>query len=139
MPVCLIEGPVLSTESKAGLITNVLHSLVTAYQMPDDRVYINEYSMLNYGHNMVDSPGHDLRVQQDQPRVVASIIAPPGLPKDAKRLLFREITETAANVYGIADMRNILVFLNEHPLDNVASNGYIQTENPEFASPATQN
>jgi len=139
MPVCLIEGPALNKESKAELITNVLHSMVTAYKMPDDRVYINEYDEQNYGHNMIDRSGDDRRVRQDKQRIVISIIAPPGLPKDAKRLLFREITETAAKVYGNDDMRDILVFLNEHPLDNVASNGYIQTENPEFASPATQN
>ena len=138
MPVCLIEGPVLNKESKAELITNVLDSMIAAYQMPDDRVYINEYEKQNYGHNSVDRPGHDSESRQDVQRIVVSIIAPPGLPKDAKRLLFREITETAAKIYGNTDMRDILVFLNEHPLDNVASNGYIQTENPEFAWPATK-
>ena len=67
----------------------------------------------------------------------ASFIAPPGLDREVKRTLFRDVTDTIAAVYNIRDHRNILVFLNEHPLDNVASNGFIQTENPAFESPAT--
>jgi len=139
MPVCIIEGPVLTKESKGAFIKTVLNSLVDAYQMPDDRVYINEYNKDNYGHTLVDKPGHDITVQKDNPRVVISIIAPPGLAQDEKRIMFRQITEAAGNAYGISNLRDILVFLNEHPIHNVASNGYIQTENPEFRSAVTHN
>ena len=138
MPVCLIEGPGgLSATAKKELIEKVLDAMVTAYQMVDDRVYVNEYTTENYGdtpHEMADTKW---RVQSAPARVIFSIIAPPGLARDAKRILFRSITETAAGIYGITDQRDILAFLHEHPLDNVASNGYIQTENPAFESPAT--
>lgn len=139
MPVCLIEGPTLSKDSKAVLLTKVLTSLVNAYQMPDDRVYINQYREEDYGHSPIDKPGHEITIQTDKPRIVISIIAPPGLTKDLKRIMFRDITEAAGTVYGIKDLRDILTFLNEHPLENVASNGYIQTENPDFLFPQTQN
>ena len=138
MPVCVIEGPSgLNSNSKKELIEKVLDAMVTAYKMVDDRVYINEYKTENYGdtpHEMADT---NWRVQSAPSRVFYSIIAPPGLDRDSKRIMFRSLTETAAGIYGISDQRDILVFLNEHPLDNVASNGYIQTENPAFESPAT--
>src|SRR5882757_3761912 len=125
MPVCLIEGPGgLSPNSKKELIEKVLDAMVTAYKMVDDRVYINEYKTENYGDTPHEMDDTNWRIQSVPARVVFSIIAPPGLDRDSKRVLFRSITETAANIFGITDQRDVLAFLNEHPLDNVASNGY---------------
>ena len=99
MPVCLIEGPGgLSATSKKELIEKVLDAMVTAYKMVDDRVYINEYKTDSYGdtpHEMADT---NWRIQSAPARIVFSIIAPPGLARDAKRILFRSITETAAGI-----------------------------------------
>jgi hypothetical protein len=51
MPVCFIEGPVgLSKNSKRELLENALNSLVKAYQMPDDRVFIKENVLHDTGH-----------------------------------------------------------------------------------------
>ena len=138
MPVCLIEGPkVLTKDSKKELIESVLNALVDAYQMIDDRVYINEYSLSEIGHTPHEMSDKRWRIQTEQARIVCSIIAPPGLPRDAKRKMFRDITEAIGRTHKITDHRDILVFLNEHDLDNVASNGLIQTENPAFESPET--
>jgi phenylpyruvate tautomerase PptA (4-oxalocrotonate tautomerase family) len=138
MPVCFIEGPTgLSKESKKELIGKVLETMVEAYQMPDDRVYIKDHVLTDIGHTIQDSNGIKLSIQTQPARVVCSLIAPPGLRLDAKRKMFRNLTETIATVYKIEDKEDILVFLNEHPLENVASNGYMQTENPAFESPAT--
>ena len=138
MPVCLIEGPAgLSKDSKQELIEKVLDSLVGAYKMVDDRVYINEYSKSDVGHTPHDWANKTWSIQSEAARIVCTFIAPPGLDREAKRTLFHDVTETIAVAYNILDRRDILVFLNEHPLDNVASNGFIQTENPAFESPAT--
>ncbi len=137
MPVCLIEGPSgLTANSKKEVIQKVLEVLVEAYQMPDDRAYINEYSVENVGFTSHTEAG-PWSVQSGAARVVCTIIAPPGLPMEAKRKMFRDITTLTAKAYKIGDSRDILVFLNEHPLDNVASNGFILMENPAFISPAT--
>jgi phenylpyruvate tautomerase PptA (4-oxalocrotonate tautomerase family) len=137
MPVCLIEGPTgLGVNSKKELIQKVLDAMVEAYKMPDDRVYLNEYSIQNVGHTPLSGSG-EWSIQSEQARIVCSIIAPPGLPLDAKRKLFRDLTTITAGAYNAGDLRNVLIFLNEHPLENVASNGFIQIENPEFSSPAT--
>lgn len=138
MPVCLIEAPAgLSRESKKELIQRVLTTMEDAYQMDDDRVYINEYSLLDAGHTSHDLSDKNWKIQSEPARIVCSFIAPPGLNKDAKRKMFRNTTEIIAQVFKISDARDILVFLNEHPLENVATNGYIQVENPAFSSPAT--
>jgi len=138
MPVCVIEGPAgLSKDSKKELIEKVLDILVEAYKMADDRVYINEYSLPNVGHTPREWADKDWSIQSENARVVCNIIAPPGLNTDSKRKMFRDITEAIARINKIMDQRDILVFLSEHPLDNVASNGFIQTENPAFSSPAT--
>jgi phenylpyruvate tautomerase PptA (4-oxalocrotonate tautomerase family) len=138
MPVCLIEAPTgLSNESKKELIKKVLDILVDAYQMVDDRVYVNEYALADVGHTPHEMADTNWSIQSQPARVVCSIIAPPGLNKDAKRKMFRDMTESIATIFKISDKRDILAFLNEHQLDNVASNGYIQTENPAFESPAT--
>jgi len=138
MPVCLIEGPAgLTHKTKGELITNVLHALVDAYKMVDDRVYINDYELSNVGHTAHEMDAENWSIQSAAAKIVCSIIAPPGLKLDSKRKMFRDITTAIARGYRIDDQRDILVFLNEHPLDNVSSNGHIQIENPAFESPAT--
>ena len=138
MPVCLIEGPAgLSHKAKGELITNVLHVLVNAYQMVDDRVYINDYELPDVGHTHYEANAANWSIQSAAAKIVCTIIAPPGLKHESKRKMFKDITNEIARGYQIDDQRDVLVFLNEHPLDNVASNGYIQMENPAFESPAT--
>jgi phenylpyruvate tautomerase PptA (4-oxalocrotonate tautomerase family) len=138
MPVCFIEGPAgLSKESKKELIGKVLEIMVEAYQMPDDRVYLKDNALVDVGHTVVDTEGIKFSIQTQPARIVCSLIAPPGLNLDTKRKMFRSLTEAIATIYTIQDKEDILVFLYEHPLQNVASNGYIQTENPAFVSPST--
>jgi len=138
MPVCVIEGPAgLSQKAKGELITNVLQVLVDTYKMVDDRVYINDYELQNVGYTDYDPNAENWNVQSAPAKIVCTIIAPPGLKHESKRKLFRDLTNKVAQTYQIDDQRDILVFLNEHPLDNVASAGYIQMENPAFESPAT--
>jgi phenylpyruvate tautomerase PptA (4-oxalocrotonate tautomerase family) len=138
MPVCLIESPCgLNEKSKKELIETVLTIMVNTYKMVADRVYIKEYDLVNAGYTPRTMENGNWSIQKEKARVVCSIIAPPGLDKDSKRKMFRDITTIVAHSYQIEDQRDILAFLNEHPLDNVASNGYIQTESPAFVSPAT--
>jgi phenylpyruvate tautomerase PptA (4-oxalocrotonate tautomerase family) len=138
MPICIIEAPSgLSQNLKKELIEKVLDAMVIAYKMVDDRVYINEYKTENYGDTPHEMSDLNWRVQSAPARVVCSISAPPGLDMDSKRIMFRSLTEAIAGTFEITDQRDVLAFLNEHQLENVASNGYIQMENPAFASPAT--
>ena len=57
MPVTFIKGPTgLSKEGKKELIEGTLQALTNAYQMPDDRVYIDEVSFENVGHTPLLRP-----------------------------------------------------------------------------------
>jgi phenylpyruvate tautomerase PptA (4-oxalocrotonate tautomerase family) len=137
MPVCNIEGPSgLSFKSKGILIQKVLHALLEAYQIPDDRVFITEYEIANSGHSGHSQDG-ELIVQKEKARPVCIVHAPEGLPVEPRRKLAESLTKYIADAYEINDYRDILLLIQEYPLHVVANNGYLQNENPEFSSPAT--
>jgi phenylpyruvate tautomerase PptA (4-oxalocrotonate tautomerase family) len=139
MPVLFIEGPAgLNATSKRALVKKTVAAMFAAYQMPDDRVYIREYTIENGGHTGLDvQDGHQLH-DPEPARPVLTMIAPPDLPLDAKRKMIQDLTEAVTEVYHISDKRDILIFLQEHPLENAANNGFLQTENPAFAVPGVQ-
>jgi phenylpyruvate tautomerase PptA (4-oxalocrotonate tautomerase family) len=136
MPVVSIKGPSgLSKSSKKELIEGALRTLVETYQMPDDRVYIQEVPPENVGHTplLEITKGDSWAVQTEPPRIYVEVVAPPGLPIEAKRKLVRELTQIAGRAYGRSNLRDVLVSLDEHPVENFASNGFLQTENPDMA------
>lgn len=58
---------------------------------------------------------------------VVFIEAPPGIRLAAKQTLMKSITAAVEAVYPIGET---LVFLREYPLEDVALNGRLQSENP---------
>lgn len=58
---------------------------------------------------------------------VAFIEAPPGIQENAKKRMVQTITAVLEEVYPIGET---LIFLREYPLENVALNGRLQSENP---------
>jgi phenylpyruvate tautomerase PptA (4-oxalocrotonate tautomerase family) len=136
MPVVLIKGPSgLNKKAKKELIEETLQAVVTAYQMPDDRVYIEEIDSENVGHTplLAVTGGEDWAVQSEPARIFVEVVAPPGIPIDAKRKLMRQLTEAAGRAYGRTNLREVLVSLDQHKVEDFASNGFIQTENPDMA------
>src|SRR5262249_2839262 len=71
-------------------------------------------------------------------RIFVEVTGPAGLPIDRKRKLMRGLTEVAGRAYGLTNLREVLVSLDEHEVDDFATNGFLQTENPEFAAPAVK-
>jgi hypothetical protein len=61
------------------------------------------------------------------------VVAPPRIPIDVKRKLMRELTEVTGRAYGRTDLRDVLVSLDQHKVEDFASNGFLQTENPDMA------
>lgn len=57
---------------------------------------------------------------------VVFIEAPPGLRADAKQRLVKQLTTALDEVYLIGET---LIFLREYPLENVAVNGSLASEN----------
>jgi phenylpyruvate tautomerase PptA (4-oxalocrotonate tautomerase family) len=136
MPVAFIKGPTgLSKEVKKELIEGTLQALTKAYPMPDDRVYIDEVPSENVGHTplLAVTHGEDWAVQSEPARIIIEVIAPPGIPIEAKRTLVRELTDVAGRAYGRTNLRDVLVSLDQHKVEDFGSNGFIQTENPDMA------
>ena len=71
-------------------------------------------------------------MQSEPARIYVEVIAPPGLPIEAKRKLIRTLTEVAGRAYGRSNLRDVLVSLDEHKVEDFASNGFLQTENPDM-------
>jgi phenylpyruvate tautomerase PptA (4-oxalocrotonate tautomerase family) len=112
MPVSIITGPTgLSKEEKRELIEGSLRALAKESEMPDNRVYIHEVPSENVGHTPV------LEVTYGKGWA-----------------LVRELTEVAKRVYELDDGRDVLVSIDQHPVEDFAANGYLQTENPDMAA-----
>jgi phenylpyruvate tautomerase PptA (4-oxalocrotonate tautomerase family) len=136
MPLVRITGPMgLSKSAKKDLIEGTLHILTQTYQMPDDRVSIHEVPAENVGHTplLEVTGGESWAVQSEPARIYVEVIAPPGLPIEAKRKLMHTLTEVAGRAYGRSNLRDVLVSLDEHKVEDFASNGFLQTENPDMA------
>jgi phenylpyruvate tautomerase PptA (4-oxalocrotonate tautomerase family) len=136
MPVVKIKGPAgLSKNAKKELIEGTLRAMAKAYYLPDDRVYIEEVTAENVGHTHVleVTQGEGWAVQSEPARIFIEVVAPPGIAIEPKRVLMRALTEIAGRAYGRQNLRDVLVSLDEHKVEDFAANGYIQTENPEMA------
>ncbi len=59
---------------------------------------------------------------------VVFIEAPPGIRPEAKKRMMEKINTAVEEVYPIGET---LIFLREYPLENVAENGGLQSENPK--------
>jgi len=132
----MITGPTgLSKRAKKELIERSLQILTETYQMPDDRVYIHEVPAENVGHTplLEVTRGESWAVQSAPARIFVEVSAPPGLPIEDKRKLMRTLTDVAGRAYGRSDLRDVLVSLDEHKVEDFASNGFLQTENPDMA------
>src|SRR5262245_18081272 len=136
MSVVTITGPSgLTKDVKKQLIEGTVHVRAETIYLPDDRVYIHDVPVENVGHTPLLEVTHDesWAIQSEPARIFVEVTAPPGLPIETKRKLMRELTEVAGRAYGRKDLRDVLISLDEHKVEDFAANGFLQTENPEMA------
>lgn len=60
---------------------------------------------------------------------VVFIEAPPGIRINAKRTMMEKIAAAIDEAYHISDT---LIFLREYPVENVAMEGRLQSDNPKI-------
>jgi hypothetical protein len=71
----------------------------------------------------------DITLLKENLMPVLFIEAPPGIRPEKKRVMMQKITEAVEEAYHIGDT---LIFLREYPVENVAMDGRIQSENPKI-------
>ena len=134
MPVAYIDLPSgLKPDAKKKLVTEVTESVHHAYMIPDNRVFLREWSAEqigvdgNYGAPM---------------RPICTFVVPPGLPVEGKRQLVRRVSTTIAKVCSLpleevplpsgkkVSTKWVLAFFSEYPLEKASLDDLMAFENP---------
>ena len=125
MPICFLEAPTgIRTDAKMKMMERATAALDEAYHIPDVRIFLREYPPENVSQ--------DGRIAAEPVRPVFFIEGPP-LPRiDVKRKMVEKVHAALAEAYqGITNTHEIMIFVNQYPLDNAASDGRLQSENPQ--------
>jgi phenylpyruvate tautomerase PptA (4-oxalocrotonate tautomerase family) len=125
MPTCFIEAPQgIRIDAKKRLVEEISAALEETYRFNDTRIFLREYPLENVAQ--------DERLQTEIRPVC--FVEGPGRPRlDAKRKLVERINTAVADAYrGIVDVHEILILINEYPLENAAADGRLQSENPQL-------
>jgi phenylpyruvate tautomerase PptA (4-oxalocrotonate tautomerase family) len=134
MPVAFMDVPSgLATDTRKRLVREVRDSIHEAYPIPDTRVYLREWTA---EQTSVDG-------QLGGPaRPICHFLVPPGLPAEAKRRLVGRVSAAVAEACGLprdqvtlpsgkqVSTRWVLAFFNEYPLEQVALDDLMASENP---------
>jgi phenylpyruvate tautomerase PptA (4-oxalocrotonate tautomerase family) len=81
------------------------------------------------GHEAWMRTGRAVKSEESERSYVMPVVfieAPPGLRPEARKNLVKKITSAIEEVYPIGET---LIFLREYPLENVAVNGELSSEN----------
>jgi phenylpyruvate tautomerase PptA (4-oxalocrotonate tautomerase family) len=125
-----------SVEAKKKMVAKITEAADEAYPLPvqaakrkelggrgpDTRIFIHEYVRENVGYD------GRLQVDPEPIRPVLYFDAPPGITVERKRKMFAEVTEAVVEAYK-AVPTDVLIFLRQHEIANVGSNGRPQSEN----------
>ena len=134
MPVAYVDLPSgLGADIKKKLFKEVFESLHHAYKIPDNRVFLREWSA---GQISIDG-------ELDHPlRPICTFVVPPGLPVEAKRELVNRVSSAIAEACNLprenvvlpsgtkVSTRWVLGFFTEYPLDQASQDDLMALENP---------
>ena len=130
MPMTFLEVPAgLEHAAKQSLVEEMTAALDEAYHDPDRdyRIFFREYAPGDVAQNG--------RLDAGSMRPVYFIEGPP-LPRiDARRRLVAQLHAALSRAYaGIADTREIMIFINEYPLENAGWGGRLTSEDPAIVA-----
>ena len=120
MPVTYLDVPQgIDIDKKKELVKGIFDALHEAYPFPEDvRIFIREWSP--------ESVSQDGLLGSEPARPVFVMHVPQGADIEAKRKMLRGIDTAVANAYHLPDF---IAFINEYPLDLVALNGGLHSDN----------
>lgn len=125
MPQFLIEAPVgIAEDAKSAMMQKISAALDDAYNIPDVRIWLREYSPGNVAH--------DGKIGDGPIRPLCFLHAA-ELDLDAKRRLVEKLHSAIAEAYdGIADTAQTLMLMDHRPLEHAAWGGRLLADIPEF-------
>ena len=128
MPVSFLDAPVgISPAAKQTMVAKITAALDEAYQIHDVRFFLREHARENVAQ--------DGRFGAEPARPVLFLEAPPLRRPEVKRALVARLDAAIAEGYhGLINPKEILVLINEYPLDNAAAAGRLQAENPQIVA-----
>jgi phenylpyruvate tautomerase PptA (4-oxalocrotonate tautomerase family) len=108
VPILFIEASAgIGDDAKKKMVEKMTAALDEAWHVPDVRIFVREYGGILNVPNL---------------RSVA-----------AKRKVAEKLQTAFAEAYGgIANTAELLVFMNEYPLENAFSGGRLQSDNPQI-------
>jgi phenylpyruvate tautomerase PptA (4-oxalocrotonate tautomerase family) len=122
MPVTYLDVPEgLHIDKKRELVKRVYDALHHAYPFPDDvRIFLREWPL--------GSVSQDGLLGAEPARPVLTMHVPQGVDVGAKRTMLQRINSAMVDAYHLP---KFMVFINEYPLDLVALDGVIHSDNSE--------
>jgi phenylpyruvate tautomerase PptA (4-oxalocrotonate tautomerase family) len=123
MPIAYLDVPRgIRTEEKKKMLKGIYDALNEAYPFPPDhRVFLREWPL--------DSVSQDGQLGVEPMRPVFVIHAPQGASLESKRRMVKGINAAVAEAYH--SLPEFIIFIHEHPLELVAVNGNLLSENRE--------
>jgi hypothetical protein len=132
MPDFTIEAPSgVQQDAKQKMLWEITEALDEAFHFPDIRGWLREYPAGNVSQ--------DGRVGAEPVRPVCSLYVPELASLDVKRKLVEKIESAIGGAYdGIANVDEVLVFVNHYPLENVGWKRSLQSDKPEIVAAVAQ-
>jgi len=134
MPVAYLDLPSgLTVDIKKKLVKEVTESLHRAYKIPDNRVFLREWT--------TEQVGIDGELGRPM-RTICTFFVPPGLPVEGKRQLVKKVSSALAEACDPpqeevslpsgkkVNTRWVLGFFSEYPLEQAALDDLMAFENP---------
>ena len=133
MPVAIIDIPCLAWSAKEHLHKDVAESMHHAYQMPDNRVYLREWTAEQTSFDSVVGASF---------RPLCNLIVPPILTAEGRKMLASRVSSAIAKACDLraevvllpsgeqVSTRWVLLFFFEVPLEQAALDGIMAFENP---------
>jgi phenylpyruvate tautomerase PptA (4-oxalocrotonate tautomerase family) len=132
VPICLIGAPTgIRNDAKRKMVEKITAALDETWHTPDVRIFLREYP--------VENVAQDGRLQSEPVRPVCFINAPLLRSIDAKRRLAEKTHAALAEAYeGIANTRDIMLFIHQYELENGGWTGSLQSDKPEIVGAMKQ-
>jgi phenylpyruvate tautomerase PptA (4-oxalocrotonate tautomerase family) len=123
MPIAYLDVPQgIQTEEKKKMLKSIYDALNEAYPFPPDhRVFLHEWPL--------ESVSQNGQLGSEPSRPVFLIHAARGASVESKPKMVKGINAAVAVAYN--NLPEFIIFLQEHPLELVAVNGNLHSDNRE--------